>query len=71
MATPGEHLREADADANAQRAATLQQGDDAWEIVLLFYSALHLVEACLGTKAARFQALDHVAIDRPRETNAT
>ena len=60
MATPGEHIREA--DANARRASTLEQAGDAWEIVLLFYSSLHLVQAYLYTKTPRFHADDHVGI---------
>ncbi|MEO8902204.1 MAG: hypothetical protein ABI627_11810 [Polyangiaceae bacterium] len=53
-----------EADANAQRAATLRHAEDAWEIVLLFYSSLHMVEAYLRTKAPRFHAEDHVGIGK-------
>ena len=33
--------------------------DPAWEIVFLFYAGLHLTDAYLATKAARFAATNH------------
>ena len=47
---------------NADLAATYRarfQDHPDWEIVLRFYSAVHLTQAYLLTKNARFNAIDH------------
>jgi hypothetical protein len=57
LAGPAEHLREA--DTNKYRADAFACVGDPWEIVLLFYSALHVMQGYIETKGARFAAENH------------